>query len=148
MTKEMMVKMAKAANDGIVEVVCKTTPKLNKYARTRGADGKRIPCPFGKVEKVAKMKIDIVSKYVSEKKETDNNRIVESWTKPTDVPFIKESIKNPGKFYLFGKLVKSVPEWKVDGKVVDRKVLDDYLPIHKNEDGDEVWLKIGLDNLS
>ena len=148
MTKEMMVKMAKSANDGIVEVVCKTTPKLNKYARTRGADGKRIPCPFGKVEKVAKMKIDIVSKYVSEKKETDNNRIVESWTKPTDVPFIKESIKNPGKFYLFGKLVKSVPEWKVDGKVVDRKVLDDYLPIHKNEDGDEVWLKIGLDNLS
>lgn len=82
MTKEMMVKMAKAANDGIVEVVCKTTPKLNKYARTRGADGKRIP------------------------------------------------------------------EWKVDGKVVDRKVLDDYLPIRKSEEGDEVWLKIGLDNLS
>lgn len=148
MTKEMMVKMAKGANDGIVEVVCKTTPKLNKYARTRGDDGKRIPCPFVNVEKVSKMKIDIVSKYVSEKKDTDNNRIVESWTKPTDVPFIKESIKNPGKFYLFGKLVKSVPEWKVDGKVVDRKVLDDYLPIRKSEEGDEVWLKIGLDNLS
>ena len=148
MTKEMMVKMAKAANDGIVEVVCKTTPKLNKYARTRGADGKRIPCPFGKVEKVAKMKIDIVSKYVGEK-EDDNNHIVESWTKPTNVPYIKESIKNPGRYYLWGRLVKSVPEWKVDGKVVDRKVLDDYLPIRKNsEEGDEVWLKIGLDNLS
>ena len=41
MTKEMMVKMAKSANDGIVEVVCKTTPKLNKYARTlwQGGEG-------------------------------------------------------------------------------------------------------------
>ena len=93
------------------------------------------------------MKIDIAAKYVGEE-EDDNNHIVDSWTKPTKFSFLKESVKTPGKFYLWGRLVKSVPEWKVDGKVVDRKVLDDYLPIRKSEEGDEVWLKIGLDNLS
>lgn len=147
MTKNELMKMAKVANDGTIEVVCKSAPKLNKYSRVRDAQGKRIPCPYGKVEKVSKMTMDIVTPYAGEE-EDDNNRIVDSWTKPTNVPFIKESIKTPGKFYLFGRLVKSVPEWKVDGKVVDRKVLADYLPTHKTEAGDEVWLKIGLDNLS
>lgn len=148
MTKEMLVKMVKDAKDGTVEVVCKTSPKLNKFARARGADGKRIPCPFAKVEKVSRMKIDIATRYVGEE-EDDNNHIVDSWTKPTKFAFLKESVKTPGKFYLWGRLVDSVPEWKADGNVVDRKVLSDYLPVHKNsEAGEDVWLKIDLANLS
>lgn len=157
MTKEIIVARANTAKskDGIVSIVVGVTPKLNKFARTRDENGKRVPCPYatGTVRKVTKMRIDLNAKYVPVVRESTEGEAEKkpraAWHKPTEYTFLKESINEPGKFYLFGKLVEATPEWFVDGEPVDKSSLAEYLPPEKDEAEDkDIWLTLNIDNIT
>lgn len=157
MKKEALVKKAEKAiakNEGIVEVVVKTKPRLNKFSRTPNKKGEKVPCPFADVVKVSTMKIDLNAKYQPrELAEGEAKKERKAWTKPTEFSWLKESLAEEGKFYLFGKLVESKSEFLQDGKKLtsaQKRKMADYMPLKKVDESNEnkdIWLTIGLDNI-
>ena len=160
MKKEALVKKVEKAiqkGNGIVEVVVKTTPRLNKFARTKkDKNGKRVECPF-EVSKVSTMKFDLAAKYQPVVKEGEDEYPKtprKAWTKPTEFSWLKESLAEEGKFYLFGKLVSSKSEFIVDGKSMTaakaEKKLAEYLPPKKVDESSEkkdIWLTVDIKNI-
>ena len=157
MKKETLVKKvekAMAKGNGILEVVVKTAPRLNKFSRTPNKKGEKVPCPFTDVVKVSTMRFDLTAKYQPrELAEGEVKKERKAWTKPTEFSWLKESVTEEGKFYLFGKLVESKSEFLQDGKkltAAQKRKMADYLPLKKvdeSEERKEIWLTVGLDNI-
>ena len=138
-----------------------TYQSLNKYARTKkDKNGKRVECPF-EVSKVSTMQFDLNAKYQptakdEEKKDGYPKTPRKAWTKPTEFSWLKESLAEEGKFYLFGKLVSSKSEFIVDGKSMTaakaEKKLAEYLPLTKadessSEKNKDIWLTVDIKNI-
>ena len=144
MTKREVMKAVK--NGGTIEVVAETVPHMNKFGRTRDAEGKRIANPFEGLTKVTKFKFNLDEKYVPV--------VCEDGEEKAAAPFLATGtdcikVAKQGKhFYLFGKAKSVKHSYKMNGKTVKEEKLAEFKPSRKGEYSEWNWIALKLESIT